>query len=77
MNIISISDHGGFIKVGVENTLYTCFEMNVFSVFNVHIDYFFIGRLHLDVHSVNVGDLRKIKDNCHGLFIDVKFHHKW
>ena len=40
-NIIKISDHGGFIKVGAEKTLYTCFEMNDFSVFNVDIDYFF------------------------------------
>ena len=75
-NIIKISDHGGFIKVGAEKTLYTCFEMNDFSVFNVDIDYFSLGRVHLDVHPLNVGNFRKVIDVCHGWFIDGSFHWK-
>ena len=39
------------IKVGVENNLCTCFEGDDFPIFDVHIDYFFLTRVHLDVHS--------------------------
>ena len=62
------------IKVGVENTLSTWFEMNDFFVFNVHIGYFFLRRVHIDVHSRNVVKLGKRKDVRHGRFIAINFN---
>ena len=39
-SISKISDNFGFINIGVENTLCTCFEMNYFTIFDVDISYF-------------------------------------